>query len=137
MPQSHCAESTAERGWIDHSRPVGGPFLVILAMTMTMTINSNSVLLICVTWAGQHESFEHEFISVFCFRSSYLKHYKRWKQTDFRSWKEHILEICRGTFIFCWIGGGGLSEPLDPPSPDYVTEVLEKDNCHTLYCHNS
>ncbi len=36
-----------------------GSFLVILAMTMTMTINSNSVLLIRVTLAGQHESFEH------------------------------------------------------------------------------
>ncbi len=31
-------------------------FLVILAMTMTMTIYSNSVLLIRVTSAGQHES---------------------------------------------------------------------------------
>ncbi len=35
MPQSHCAESTAERGRIDHSCSVGGSFLVILAMTMT------------------------------------------------------------------------------------------------------
>ncbi len=57
MPQSHCAESTAERGRIDHSCTVGGSFLVILEMTMT--INSNSVLLIRVTSADQHKSFEH------------------------------------------------------------------------------
>ncbi len=30
IPQSHCAESTAERGRIDHSSSVGGSFLVIL-----------------------------------------------------------------------------------------------------------
>ncbi len=57
--QSHCAEPTAERGRIDHSFSVRGSLLVILAMTMTMAINSNSVLLICVTSAGQDESFEH------------------------------------------------------------------------------
>ncbi len=44
MPQSQCAESTAELGRIDHSCLVGGSFLVILAMTMTMKINSNSVI---------------------------------------------------------------------------------------------
>ncbi len=59
MPKSHCAESTAERGRIDHSCSVGGSFLIILAMTMTMTINLNSVLLIHVTSAGQQESFEN------------------------------------------------------------------------------
>ncbi len=59
MPKSHCAESTAEHGLIDNSCSVGGSFLVILAMTMTMTINFNSVLLIRVTSACQHESFEH------------------------------------------------------------------------------
>ncbi len=59
MPQSHCAESTAERGRNDHSCSVRGSFLVILAMTMTMTINSNSVPLIWVTSAGHHKSFEH------------------------------------------------------------------------------
>ncbi len=59
MPQSHSAESTAERGRIDHLCSVRESFLVILAITTTMTINSNSNLLICVTSAGQHESFEH------------------------------------------------------------------------------
>ncbi len=59
MLQSHCAESTAERGWIDHLCLIGGSFLVILAMTMTMTINSNSVLLVRVASAGRYESFEH------------------------------------------------------------------------------
>ncbi len=59
MPQSHCAESAAERGRIDHLCSMGGLFLVILAMTMTMPINSNSALHFHVTSAGQNESFEH------------------------------------------------------------------------------
>ncbi len=50
MPQSHCAESTAERGRIDHSCLAGRSFLAV-TMTMTMTMNSNSVLLIHVTSA--------------------------------------------------------------------------------------
>ncbi len=58
MPQSHCAESTPEWGWIDNSSLFEWSFLVILAMTMTMTINSNSVLLIRVASAGQYESFK-------------------------------------------------------------------------------
>ncbi len=65
---SHCPESTAERGRIDHSCLVRGSFLVILSMTMTMTINSNSVLLIHVTSADQHESFEH--IQKYCVLST-------------------------------------------------------------------
>ncbi len=47
-------------------------FLIILAMTVTMTINSNSVLLIHVTSAGQHESFEH--VQNFCLPSMYNFH---------------------------------------------------------------
>ncbi len=59
MPQSHCAESTAEWRRIDNSSLFGCSFLVILAMTMTMTINSNSVLSVHVASAGRYESFEH------------------------------------------------------------------------------
>ncbi len=59
MPQSHCAEYTAEWGQIVHSSLYGWSFLVILAMTMTMTIHSKSVLLRRVVSADQYESFEH------------------------------------------------------------------------------
>ncbi len=44
---------------IDHSSLYRWSFLVILAMTMTMTMDSNSVLHMRVTSAGQYESFEH------------------------------------------------------------------------------
>ncbi len=52
MAQSHCAESTPERGRIDHSSLLGGSFLVI-------PVHSNSVLLMNVGSAGKYESFEH------------------------------------------------------------------------------
>ncbi len=66
MPLSHCAESTAEWGRIDHSSLYRWSFLVILAMTMTM--DSNSVLLMCVASAGEYKSFEH--VQKFCVPSA-------------------------------------------------------------------
>ncbi len=59
MPQSHCPESTPERGRMDNSSWFEWSFLVIRAMTMTMTIDSNSVLLVRVALAGLYEVFEH------------------------------------------------------------------------------
>ncbi len=55
MPQSHCPESTPERGRMDNSSWFEWSFLVIRAMT----IDSNSVLLVRVASAGQYEVFEH------------------------------------------------------------------------------
>ncbi len=64
MPASHCAESTAKWGWIDHSSLYRWSFLVILALTMTMTIESNRVPFVRVASAGGNESFEH--VPTFC-----------------------------------------------------------------------
>ncbi len=86
VPLSHCSESTAERGQIDHSCLVGGSFLVILAMIMTVTINSNNVLLIRVTSAGQHGRFEH--VHNFCVSNA----------NTFHSWL-CTLKMC--SFLLC------------------------------------
>ncbi len=79
MPQSHCAEYTAEWGRIDHSSLYGWSFLVILAMTMRMTIHSNSVLLMHVASAGQYESFEHVQKFVYPARIIFISAYAHWK----------------------------------------------------------
>ncbi len=52
MPQSQCAESTLERGRIDHSSLFGVAF-------QSIPIHSNSVLLMHIGSAGEYESFEH------------------------------------------------------------------------------
>ncbi len=62
VPQSHCAESTAERGRIDHSCSVGGSFLVIPGHSGNDNDKDNpfeQCLLMPVASAGQYESFEH------------------------------------------------------------------------------
>ncbi len=91
MRQFHCAESTAERGRIDHSCSVGGSFLVIVAMTMTMTINSNRFPLIRVTSAGQHKCFEH--VQNFCVPNA----------NTFHSWlctlKTFSYLLCRTAYV--------------------------------------
>ncbi len=51
-PQSHCAESTPERGQIEHSSLFGGSF-------QSIPIHSNSVLIMRVGSAGECKSFEH------------------------------------------------------------------------------
>ncbi len=57
MPHSHCAESTPERGQIDHSSLFGGrghswSF-------QSIPIHSDSVLLMRIGWSGEYENFEH------------------------------------------------------------------------------
>ncbi len=55
MPQSYCAESTPERGRIDHSSLFGGHSWSF----QSIPIHSNSVLLIRVGSAGDYNSFKH------------------------------------------------------------------------------
>ncbi len=55
MPQSHCAESTPERGRKDHSSLYGCHSWSF----QSIPIHSNSVLLIRVGLAGEYECFEH------------------------------------------------------------------------------
>ncbi len=55
LPQSHCAESTPERGRIDHQVYSGGHSWSF----QSIPIHSNSVLLMRVGSVGEYKSFEH------------------------------------------------------------------------------
>ncbi len=62
MPQSHCAESTPERGRIDHSSLFGGSFLVILVHSGNDNDNDNRFeqCSSCVCSIGKpYGNFEH------------------------------------------------------------------------------